>query len=119
MFKNLKFSAIKSALLALVPFLLHLKFTFAGGVPGVQWPDLSTVFPDLPHLAATVLAYYELLIRFVPSLENNSILSLVYRLLNAVIPNNAIADDGGLAYHTYEPVVVPVPGAGGSGLAVA
>ncbi|RYE91502.1 MAG: hypothetical protein EOO37_00035 [Cytophagaceae bacterium] len=115
----MKASAIKSALLALVPFLVHLKFSFVNGVPGIQFPDLNAVFPDLPHLAATMLVYYELLVRFVPSLENNSVVHLVYQLLNAVIPNHAVTDNGGLGYHTTDETVTPKPGAGGTGLAVA
>ena len=113
MFKNLKFSALRTAFLALLPFLLHLKVTFAAGAPSVSWPPLSTVFPDLPHLAATVLAWYELLIRFVPSAQNNSILSMLYQILNGLIPNAAIAEDGSLGTHEYEQVIDSVPAGGG------
>lgn len=118
MFKNLKLRAIKTVFLALIPFLLHLKFTLAGGAPGLSWPPLSSVFPDIPHLAATLLVWYELLVRFVPSAANNSIVSALGTLLNMLVPNTAITDSGALGTHVTQDVVYPSPVAGGTGSAV-
>lgn len=117
MFKNLKFSALKALFLALVPFLVHLKLTLASGFPNIQWPDLSLVFPTLQAKAAAVLVYYELVARLVPSVENNSLFHLLGQVLDALAPNHAVSDSGGLGLHTVEPTVTDLPGAGGTGLA--
>lgn len=118
-FKTLKFSALKTALLSLLPLLLHIKFSLVGGVPSVVFPSLHTLFPDLTHVAAAILVNYELVARLVPSLENNSLFHLLGLVLNGLIPNHAVTDDGGVGYHVTDEVVIPKPGAGGTGLAVA
>lgn len=119
--KNFKFSAIKTAFLAILPFLIHIKFTLAGGLPGITWPPISTVFPDAGHLAATMLGWYELLVRLVPSAQNNSIVSLLGTLLNFLVPNAAIASDGTAGTHEHDNVIAPtfIPPAAGSDLSVA
>jgi hypothetical protein len=119
MFKNLKLSAIKTAFLALLPLLLQVKFSLIGGVPTVQWPDLHTLFPDFGHVAATALVYYELVARLVPSFDNNSLFHLLGQILNALLPNHAVTDDGGVGYHVQDETVISKPGAGGTGLSVA
>ena len=117
---NLKLSAIKSAVLALLPLLLHVKFSLVGGLPTVQWPHVAELFPDLGHVAATVLVYYELVARLVPSFDNYSAFHLLGQVLNALLPNHAVTADGGLGLHVTDEAVISKPGAGGgTGLSVA
>lgn len=117
MFQKLKFNAIKAAFLALVPFLLKLKFSFVAGSPTITWPPLLTVFPDLNHLAPAMLLWFELLVRLVPSAENNSVLKLLHDILQQVVPNKAT----GGGFHVLDSAISEPHDdqATGSGLALA
>lgn len=90
--KNL-FSLLKTAFLGLLPFLLATKYVVtAGGVIHVDFPPLGTLFTSLPAFASTFLTWYELLVRFVPTSGNYSLLSFLYRVIQSIAPNHA-ADD--------------------------
>jgi hypothetical protein len=117
--KNLKLAAIKKLLLLVLPLLLHVKFSATGGAPGISWPDLADIFSSAQTTAATLLYYYELVSRLVPTLENNSLFHLLGVLLNNLVPNAAVTDDGGKGVHDIQEYVFPKPGAGpGPGLSV-
>lgn len=115
--KNL-FPTIKRLVLLLLPVLLHVKFSFAGGVPSLSFPDFAAVFPDVPTLAATALYWLEIVIRLVPSFDNLSLVSLLHDVLSAIVPNVARAADGSIGEHVHE-LAVKLPGAGGTGAVAA
>lgn len=115
--KNL-LTQIKRLALLLLPVLLHVKFNFAGGVPSLSFPDFSAVFPDVPTFAATALYWLEIILRLVPSFDNLSLVSLVHDFLSALVPNRALTADGEIGEHVHE-LAIKIPGAGGTGAAVA
>jgi hypothetical protein len=118
MLKNL-LSKSKAFFLVLLPVLLHVKFSMVGGVPAISFPDFASVFPDVPTFAATALYWLEIIIRFVPSFDNLSLVSLLHDFLSAIVPNRARTAEGELGEHVHELVIKTKPGAGGTGVAVA
>jgi hypothetical protein len=109
---------IKTFALVLLPVLLHVKFSFAGGVPSLSFPDFASVFPDFQTGAATLLYWMEIAIRLVPSFDNLSLVSLVHDWLSAIVPNRARGANGELGEHVHE-IVSRFPGAGGTGAVAA
>jgi hypothetical protein len=118
MLKNL-LTKIKAFALVLLPVLLHVKFSFVGGVPSLSFPDFAAVFPDVPTFAATALYWLEIAIRLVPSFDNLSLVSLLHDLLSSIVPNVARTAEGEVGEHVHELVIKTKPGAGGTGVAVA
>jgi hypothetical protein len=111
-------TTIKRVFLLLLPVLLHVKFSFAGGVPSLSFPDFGAVFPDVPTFAATALYWLEIALRLVPSLDNLSLVSLLHEFLGALVPNVARGANGEIGEHGHE-FVSRFPGAGGTGVAAA
>lgn len=113
--KNL-LPTIKRVFLLLLPVLLHVKFSFAGGTPSLSFPDFGAVFPSVTAFAATALYWLEIALRLVPSLDNLSLVSLAHEFLTALVPNVARGANGEIGEHGHE-FVTRFPGAGGSGVA--
>ena len=84
---------LKTAFLALVPFLLACKVHVAsGGALSIEFPPLDTVFTSLPAFASTAFAWFELAVRLVPTSRNYSIIAFLYRLIQSLVPNQAARD---------------------------
>jgi hypothetical protein len=115
--KNL-LPTIKRLALLLLPVLLHVKFSFAGGVPSLSFPDFAAVFPDAPTFAATALYWLEIALRLIPSLDNLSLVSLAHEALSAIVPNRARGANGEIGEHGHE-WVSRFPDAGGTGAVAA
>jgi hypothetical protein len=107
---------IKQFFLLLLPVLLHVKFSFAGGVPALSFPDFGAVFPDVPTFAATALYWLEILLRIVPTFDNLSIVSLLHEVLASLVPNRALNGAGEVGEHIHD-FASNFPNAGGTGVA--
>lgn len=90
--KNLLLT-VKTVFLALVPFLLACKVTVAsGGALSFVFPPLDTIFTSLPAFASTVVAWFELAVRLVPTARNYSLVDFAFRLVKSLVPNAASSD---------------------------
>ena len=84
---------LKSAFLALIPFLFKLKLVAgAGGVLSVVLPELAHLLPaDYLATAGVVLYWLELLVRTVPTVANYSPVALALQILQEIVPNQAVS----------------------------
>lgn len=73
---------------ALVALFILPGQTFAGDTTSAATGTGSSLPSWLPLVSGIVVGVYELLIRYIPTVKNYSILGWVITLIQAVIPNN-------------------------------
>lgn len=81
-------SFIKSLFVCSLLMIVLVGSLFAQDSTAVVAAATSALPSWVPLVGTIVLGVYELLVRYVPTVKNYSIIGLVIRIIQAVIPNN-------------------------------
>lgn len=90
--KNPNISGNVLATLFMMALLSMVSFACQAAVAAAPALDLST---DIPLVAGVALACLELFVRIVPTSKDRSLVTVLFKVLNAVLPANRAKNDSG------------------------